>query len=62
MHHIKFTDTHEDKYTVYVKCLGGGTLSLNHRELGLNYAEKQEAKKAEESMLQRLEGEPKQIR
>ena len=39
-HHIKYTDTHEDKYTVYVKCFGKGTLSVNHRELGLNFPEK----------------------
>jgi hypothetical protein len=41
MHHLKYTDTHEDKYTVYVKCPGNTTLAVNHRELGLNYHKKE---------------------
>jgi hypothetical protein len=40
MHHIKYADTHEDKYTVYVKCPNNRTLSQNHLEAGINYATK----------------------
>lgn len=43
MHHIKYTDTHEDKYTVYVKCPGNATLAVNHLEVGLNYEEKKQS-------------------
>jgi hypothetical protein len=43
MHHLKYTDTHEDKYTVYVKCPENYTLAVNHRELGLNYHTKEES-------------------
>ena len=44
MHHIKYTDTHEDKYTVYVKCKGGRMLGINHREARLNFDAKDPAK------------------
>jgi hypothetical protein len=40
MHHIKYVDTHEDKYTVYVKCPNNRTMSQNHLEAGINYATK----------------------
>jgi len=40
MHHIKYVDTHEDKYTVYVKCPENRTMSQNHLEAGINYATK----------------------
>lgn len=43
MHHLKYTDTHVDKFTVYVKCPGNATLAVNHRELGLNYHKKEES-------------------
>lgn len=40
MHHIKYTDTHEDRYTVYAKPRGDQALSVNHREPGANYHKK----------------------
>jgi hypothetical protein len=45
MHHLKYTDTHEDKYTVYVKCKDNKTLGVNHRETGLNFDGKDPSKK-----------------
>jgi len=44
MHHIKYTETHESKYTVYVKCRGGKTLGVNYREAGLNFDGKDPSK------------------
>lgn len=41
IYHVHYTHTHEDKYTVYVKCEGNATLAVNHREPGLNYAVKE---------------------
>jgi hypothetical protein len=40
MHHIKYANTHQDKFTVYVKCPDNKTLSQNHLEPGINYATK----------------------
>lgn len=40
MHHIKYADTHQDRYTVYVKCPDNKTLAQNHLEAGINYAKK----------------------
>lgn len=37
MHHIKYTDTHVDRYTVYPRYGGNFTFSANHREAGLNF-------------------------
>lgn len=37
MHHIKYTDTHVDKYTVYPHYKGNYTFAANHREAGLNF-------------------------
>jgi hypothetical protein len=42
MHHIYYTETHEDRYTVYVKCPENYTLAVNHLEVGLNYEVKDE--------------------
>jgi hypothetical protein len=41
LHHIKYTDTHVDKYTVYPHYKGNFTFSANHREAGLNFNGKQ---------------------
>ena len=41
MHHIKYTDTHVDKYTVYPHYKGNVTFAANHREAGLNFNGKQ---------------------
>jgi hypothetical protein len=41
MHYLKYTNTHADKYTVYVKCPGNATLAVNHREVGENYKVKE---------------------
>ena len=37
MNHLKYTSTHEDRYTVYVKCPHNTTLATNYQEDGLNY-------------------------
>jgi hypothetical protein len=38
MHHIKYTDTHPDRYTVYPNYYkDNSTFSANHRESGLNF-------------------------
>jgi hypothetical protein len=36
MYHVKYTDTHDDKYTVYVKCKNGAALAISYEEPGLN--------------------------
>lgn len=41
MHHIKYTNTHVDRYTVYPNYKGNYTFSANHREAGLNFNGKQ---------------------
>lgn len=38
MYHVKYTDTHDDKYTVYVKCKGGAALAISYEEPGLSAA------------------------
>lgn len=35
MYHLKYTDTHEDKYTVYVKCKHDAALAISYDEPGL---------------------------
>lgn len=40
MHHIKYADTHQNRYTVYVMCPNNTTVSRNHLEAGINYAMK----------------------
>merc|ERR1712065_113509 len=38
--HIKYCDTHPDRYTLYVKCDGETTMASNYQEPGLNYGGK----------------------
>jgi hypothetical protein len=41
MPYMKYTDTHVEKYTVYVKCKENLTLPVNHMEVGVNYKAKE---------------------
>jgi hypothetical protein len=51
MHHIKYTDTHVDRYTVYPNYKGNYTFSANHREAGLNFDGKEKQGSAHELMV-----------
>jgi hypothetical protein len=35
-YHVKYTDAHEDKYTVYVNCKNGAALAISYEEPGRN--------------------------
>ena len=52
LHHIKYTDTHVDRYTVYPHYTGKFTFCANHREAGLNFNGQQKQGSVHELLLE----------